>query len=213
MSQRTTNAARAQVRAASKSREARGASGGADGGEDDRRPDRTSGPVGVPAGPGMPARPGLRARLRYRFDLTLSRGSGALIGWLGLVTLGFVAITGLLLMAAVATSGGKINDNPDNSFIENSWRALMRTLDAGTVTGDQGWWIRAASLFITIAGIFIFSTLIGLIASVIDRAIESLRKGRGVVPEVGHTLVLGWSEKLHTIISELRIANENQHRS
>ncbi|MCW2924367.1 MAG: hypothetical protein JWM98_1771, partial [Thermoleophilia bacterium] len=42
---------------------------------------------------------------------------------------------------------------------------------------------------------------------------ESLRKGRGVVPEVGHTLVLGWSEKLHTIISELRIANENQHRS
>lgn len=155
------------------------------------------------------ARPGVGARIRYRFDLTLSRGSGALIGWLGLVTLVFVALTSLLLIAAIKGTDA----DQDASFIENSWDALMRTLDPGTVTGDDGWWYRIASLIITVVGIFIFSTLIGLIASVIDRTIENLRKGRGVVPEVGHTLVLGWSEKLHTIISELQVANENQRRS
>lgn len=153
--------------------------------------------------------PSLASRLRYRFDLTLSRGSGALIGWLGLVTLLFVVLTGFLLHAAISYTGTDEN----NSIVENSWQALMRTLDPGTVTGDDGWWYRSASLLITIAGIFIFSTLIGLIASVIDRSIEGLRKGRGVVPETGHTLVLGWSEKLHTIVSELQIANENQRRS
>ena len=146
--------------------------------------------------------------LRYRFDLTLSRGSGALIGWLGLVTLVFVMLTSVLLHAAISANSDQ--GVQDNSFIENSWRSLMRTLDPGTVTGDEGWWIRGASLFITIIGIFIFSTLIGLIASVIDRSIEGLRKGRGIVPETGHTLVLGWSEKLHTIISELEVANENR---
>jgi len=151
-------------------------------------------------------RPSFGARLRYRFDLTLSRGSGALIGWLAIVTLAFIVLTSFLLHGALSQTDGA----EKNNIVENSWRALMRTLDPGTVTGDQGWWFRAASLFITIVGIFIFSTLIGLIASVIDRAIESLRKGRGVVPEVDHTLILGWSEKLHTIISELEIANENQ---
>ena len=187
MSQRTTNAARAHVRAAKASRSTTGSSS-----SHHRR---------------APKRPGLGARLRYRFDLTLSRGSGALIGWLGLVTLVFVAVTGLLLHAAIESTADA--DRSDNTFVENTWQALMRTLDPGTVTGDEGWWFRGASLFITIIGIFIFSTLIGLIASVIDRAIESLRKGRGVVPEHGHTLVLGWSEKLHTIISELEVANEN----
>ncbi len=159
----------------------------------------------------MHQRVGWRARLRYRFDLTLSRGSGALIIWLGLVTAVFVVVTGLLLHAAIAHTGDETHGS--NTLLENSWQALMRTLDPGTVTGDDGWWYRSASLLITIVGIFIFSTLIGLIASVIDRAIEGLRKGRGVVPETEHTLVLGWSEKLHTIIAELEVANENRRHA
>ena len=205
MSQRSTNAARATANKAAATKAARQASAG-----------------GAPSS-GTPAhRPGKRAptpdpgwlaKLRYRFDLTLSRGSGALIGWLGLVTLVFVAITALLLHAAISATGSDNALVENDSFIENAWRSLMRTLDPGTVTGDDGWWIRGASLFITIVGIFIFSTLIGLIASVIDRTIEGLRKGRGVVPETDHTLILGWSEKLHTIIDELRIANESRRGS
>jgi hypothetical protein len=205
MSQRTTNAARAQARRSAASASARSANAPQLGPPEEPR-------RGISEPPPIP-RATLLTRLRYGFDLTLSRGSGALIGWLAVVTLVFVVITGLLLQAVARSTGDDATSGDAGSVIESSWDALMRTLDPGTVTGDEGWAWRAASLFITIVGIFIFSTLIGLIASVIDRTIEGLRKGRGIVPEHGHTVILGWSEKLHTIISELRIANANQRGS
>lgn len=149
--------------------------------------------------------PSVARRLRYQFDLTLSKGTGALIIWLGLVTATFVVLTGLILHL--------VTPGTTTSIIESSWDALMHTIDSGTVTADSGWGYRLIALGITLVGIFILSTLIGLIASLIDRTIENLRKGRGIVVERNHTIILGWSEKLHTIISELKIANANQHES
>jgi voltage-gated potassium channel Kch len=64
----------------------------------------------------------------------------------------------------------------------------------------------------TIVGIFIFSILIATISAAIDGIIENLRKGKSNVLESNHTLILGWSDKIFTIISELVIANENQHK-
>ena len=51
------------------------------------------------------------------------------------------------------------------SFIEGAWESLMRTMDAGTMGGDLGWSFRGVSLFVTIAGIFVFSALIGVLSS------------------------------------------------
>ncbi len=39
---------------------------------------------------------------------------------------------------------------------------------------------------------------------------DELRKGRSFVIEENHTLILGWSPNVFTIVSELVIANENQ---
>ena len=39
-----------------------------------------------------------------------------------------------------------------------------------------------------------------------------LRRGRSTVIESGHTLILGWSPRIHTVVSELCVANENQRR-
>ena len=39
---------------------------------------------------------------------------------------------------------------------------------------------------------------------------DDLRKGRSRIIESGHTLILGWSAQIFTILSELMIANENQ---
>lgn len=204
MSQRTTTEARA--RATRRNAQSTGANAGARGSAPRRpgeRGDGHSASLSTPAS----GRPNYGARIRYRFDLTLSKGSGALILWLALVSGVFVLITGTALMFVARYAHV---DDDANSLPESVWDALMRTLDPGTVTGDSTWPYRIAALLITFAGIFIFSTLIGLIASVIDRTIENLRKGRGIVAEKDHTLVLGWSEKLHTIISELRVANTNR---
>jgi hypothetical protein len=93
------------------------------------------------------------------------------------------------------------------------WLSLQRTLDAGTGGGDVGWPFRLISLGVTLGGIFVVTALIGLTANAIDRRIESLRKGRSIVIERGHTLILGWSSKLPTILTELIEANSNQARS
>jgi voltage-gated potassium channel Kch len=63
---------------------------------------------------------------------------------------------------------------------------------------------------VTLGGLFIVSTLIGVLASGISSKLDDLRKGHSFVVEKGHTLILGWSEKIFPIISELLIANENQ---
>ncbi len=163
----------------------------------------------APMGVSHPPHPFTAAtRLRYWFDLTLSRGSGAMILWLAAVTAAFVAVAGAGLYVVARHTDVR---ETASGVSEGIWDALMRTLDPGTVTGDDTAWIfRLLSLAITIVGIFIFSTLIGLISSVIDRLIDDLRKGRGIVVESGHTLILGWSDKAHMLIEELKVANASE---
>src|SRR4030095_3377032 len=96
------------------------------------------------------------------------------------------------------------------SFGEATWESLMRTLDSGTMGGDTGTGFRVVMLFVTLGGIFVVSALIGVLNNAIESQMERLRKGRSHVLETNHTLVLGWSAQIFTILNELMIANENQ---
>jgi hypothetical protein len=151
-------------------------------------------------------RPGPLDRLRYRFDASLARGPWVLIGWLGLVTLLFL----LLMAAVVALFGLGIADGESAGFFESFWQTMLRVFDPGTFSGDNGWALRLVMLAVTVAGIFVFTSLIGLIASSIDQRIAALGKGRSPVLETGHVLVLGWSARLFSVLSELIEANANQ---
>lgn len=147
-----------------------------------------------------------RQKLRYKFDNLMSKGTIALIGWLGLLSLLLVSIAGIVL----TISGFAQDDGSSLDFIEAAWESLMRTLDPGTMGGDTGWGFRLTMLGVTLGGIFIVSTLIGVLASGISNKLDELRKGHSFVVEKNHTLILGWSEKIFPIISELIIANSNQ---
>ena len=147
-------------------------------------------------------------RLRYAFDNTMSKGTSSLIMWLGLLSLIVVVGAGLIIMLFGIAPEGEESLN----FIEGAWRSMMRTLDPGTMGGDQGWSFRILEFFVTLGGILIISTLIGVISSGIENILSTLRKGRSFVIEENHTLILGWSPKVFTIISELVIANENQKK-
>lgn len=61
-------------------------------------------------------------------------------------------------------------------------------------------------------GILLVSILIGLITAGIEERLQQLRKGRSFVLEANHTIVLGWSPQIFTIVSELVKANANQRR-
>lgn len=144
-------------------------------------------------------------KLRYAFDNTMSKGAIALIGWLAVLSLLVVIIAAVIItILQVAPEG----EEP-MGFIEAVWRSLMRTLDPGTMGGDAGWGFRLIAFMVTLGGIFIISTLIGVLSSGIESKLEELRKGRSFVVEENHVLILGWSSKIFAIISELVIANEN----
>jgi voltage-gated potassium channel Kch len=153
----------------------------------------------------------LRQRLRYRFDNTMARGPVALIGWLFLVSvLMIVVITAVVIAAGLAPNlAGE--DGKEPGFLKVAWAGLMRTLDAGTMGGDQGSWpFLLLMLAVTLGGIFVVSILIGVLTTGIEGKLDELRKGRSFVAEQGHTVILGWSSQIFTIISELVQANANQ---
>jgi hypothetical protein len=59
---------------------------------------------------------------------------------------------------------------------------------------------RIVRFIATLVGIFVISILIGSISSGIDEKIDELKKGKSKVLETNHTLILGWSEKVFSII-------------
>ncbi|WP_029431195.1 hypothetical protein [Blastococcus sp. URHD0036] len=176
-----------------------------------RRSRMSSTPTPVPPGARRP-RPTLRPtsgqRLRYRFDNALSRGPAVVIGWLALLTLAIFVVAGLAFWAF--RMEGVNGEGPVPNPVEGIWQAMLRVVDAGTFAGDSSWPIRLLSFVVTLAGIFIAGSLIGLIANAVDQRIEGLRKGRSDVLETGHTVVLGWSPRIAAIVSELVVANASE---
>jgi len=155
-------------------------------------------------------KPSISERFRYWFDGYMSKGTIALVGLLALATFVFVLVIGTIV-AIVPALGPKGDD--DWSFGESLWASLLRTLDPGTMGGDQGVGFRASMLVITIGGLIVVASLIGIISGAFDAKVEELRKGRSRVLENEHTVILGWSQKVFPIISEIVIANESRGKS
>jgi voltage-gated potassium channel Kch len=153
-------------------------------------------------------KPGLGARLRYAFDKSMAKGTVALIGWLGLVSLVIIAIAGLFLAITNIAPAGE----EPMGFVEGTWASLMRTLDSGTMGGDAGWGFRLVMLTVTLAGIFVVSALIGVLSSGLESRLDQLRKGRSLVLERDHTIIFNWSPSIFDVIAELVIANESRRR-
>ncbi len=139
----------------------------------------------------------------------MSKGTIALIG--GLFALSVLVIVAI---SVVVTVSGTLRDNSETQgldFLQVMWRSLLRTLDPGTMGGDVGSVpFLFAMLAVTLGGIFIISTLIGVLSSGIEGKLADLRKGRSQALESGHTVVLGWSAQVFDIVAEIVEANSNK---
>ena len=146
----------------------------------------------------------LSERLRYAFDNFMSKGTLALLGGL------FVASA--IMIFAIAGLVRLTGSQPgDEGFLRLAWMGLLRTLDTGTMGGDEGGPLfLAAMLAVTLGGVFTVSTLIGILNNGLEDKLSELRKGRSRVVEENHTIILGWSDQVFAILSELIIANANQ---
>ncbi|MEG0019531.1 MAG: hypothetical protein RR728_03200, partial [Oscillospiraceae bacterium] len=147
----------------------------------------------------------LRARVQYQFDNIMSKGAVPLIMMLLGITAAVVVLIGLLAWLLDASVFGSLG----NSI----WQNLMHAIDAGTLAGlstENGAPFVALMTVTTVCGIFITSMLIGIINSGLESKFENLRRGNSKVIESGHTVILGFDNRIYKTISELVIANENR---
>jgi voltage-gated potassium channel Kch len=150
-----------------------------------------------------------RERVRYGFDNFMARGTIALVIGLFAISAMVILVVGVIVGIVDLARGDE--GGPGWDVPTAIWNALLRTLDPGTMGGDQGGpFFLLAMLFTTFAGLFIVSALIGIINTGLESKLGELRKGRSRVIEARHTVILGWSQQIFTVIEELAIANANQ---
>jgi len=148
--------------------------------------------------------PTFKQKFQYWFDNYMARGTGALITALFVLS----AVIIFMVAALVKITGSAPNNE---GLIELAWMGLLRTLDSGTMGGDTGnFFFLMMMLIVTFGGIFVVSALIGIINNGLEDKLDQLRKGRSVVLENDHTLILGWNPQIFTILSELILSNESR---
>ncbi|MEY4423180.1 MAG: hypothetical protein RLZZ258_283 [Actinomycetota bacterium] len=142
-------------------------------------------------------------RVRYAFDNSLSR-SGAFVGYV------FVALIVLSILMAIfvdfIAGTPLVNPAPEGSFIDKVWASFSIILDKAK---DATWGGRIISIFYWIITTAVTATIIGFVATSVGNAVAKLKKGKSPVIESGHTLILGWSNRVFPILKELAVANQN----
>ena len=151
----------------------------------------------------MSSKPSWRDRFSYWFDNALAHGPVILIGWLALGTTVLV-----LVMTAVSFLPGV---RPDGAGLkEVFWNILFQALTPNPFDVGSPTLFLLVMLVVTLGSLFMVSILIGTLTTTIEERLESLRRGRSKVLENDHTVILGWSQQIFTIISEIVTANENR---
>ncbi|MET7683456.1 NAD-binding lipoprotein [Streptomyces sp. NPDC005423] len=145
---------------------------------------------------GRQERTSLRHRTRYLFDRTLARSTGALLGWLALSCLAVVVPVSALLVwtdpGAPRSLSGRLTQ---------VWRTSAETLRLGAATGAP---LRMLlSVLLGLIALLCVSTVVGVVTTGLGDRLAELRRGRSRVVERDHTVVLGWSDQVFTVVAEV----------
>ncbi|KAL7085830.1 hypothetical protein ACP275_14G302300 [Erythranthe tilingii] len=140
----------------------------------------------------------LNKQLAYRVDVFLSVTPYAKPLALLVATLLLICVGGLSLFGVT-----------DGSLADSLWLSWTYVADSGNHANSEGLGPRLVSVSISFGGMLIFAMMLGLVSDAISEKFDSLRKGRSEVVEKNHTLILGWSNKLGSLLNQLAIANES----
>ncbi|WJZ88292.1 hypothetical protein VitviT2T_007607 [Vitis vinifera] len=140
----------------------------------------------------------LNKQLAYQVDAFLSvhpyaKPLALLVATLLLICLGGLALFGVTV----------------DSLADCLWLSWTYIADSGNHANSEGIGPRLVSVSISFGGMLIFAMMLGLVSDAISEKLDSLRKGRSEVVEQNHTLILGWSDKLGSLLNQLSIANES----
>jgi ion channel POLLUX/CASTOR len=158
----------------------------------------------------------LKHRFSYALERMMSKGSVAMIGTLAALCLFLV----LVMTAVVAVAGlAPATEGHRPGLVRDFFITGLHAVDPGAIAHEAigedvtSWRFLVAMLIVTLGGLLIISALIGVLATGLEERMRSMRKGRSPVLESGHTLILGWSTTIFTVIAELVLANESEERA
>lgn len=138
-----------------------------------------------------------RKRWFYWFDNTMARGTLALIGWLAVIcVIADIPISAILLRYDKHLKPTLVN------HLTAMWQYIGSTFKVGGQLGPPGYVL--TSVVGAVIALLFASTLVSLITAGVNKKIMDLRKGRSQVLETGHVVVVGWSDDVFGIVSELR---------
>lgn len=150
-------------------------------------------------------------RLQYGFDSVMARGTPALIGLLAAITLAMVGIVAIFLYLF---GGATREDGTPMGIGELVQAGIRYAFNTGDIWAERGPAVFIISMIlVSLGGMFILSTLIGILTTAIGGRIHELRKGRSIVLERGHIVVLGWSSQVYSVLHELAVANDDRKRA
>ncbi|KAG2602222.1 hypothetical protein PVAP13_5KG661300 [Panicum virgatum] len=140
----------------------------------------------------------LKKRIAYKVDVFFSGHPYAKLLALLLATIILIASGGIALYV-VSGSG----------FLEALWLSWTFVADSGNHADQVGLGPRIVSVSISSGGMLVFATMLGLVSDAISEKVDSWRKGKSEVIEINHILILGWSDKLGSLLKQLAIANKS----
>lgn len=148
----------------------------------------------------------LKAHLRYRLDDIFSRSSLSHFVLLVLLSL-IVVLIGMTayffgLFSPLNADVAGIETQIDRGLWDSLWWSLKHLIDPGFFEENYGATVPVAviSLLIAVMGMVIFGILIGFISTSMETRLAALQQGNSPVKENGHTLILGWSNKVVLIL-------------
>ena len=151
---------------------------------------------------------GLRGRLKYSFDNFMSRGGFSVFLALMCLFVGAIVIVAIFRFVANLIAPQDVTASLQDQW----WLSFLQIADGGSVAEDTGSNAvnRGVGVVALFLGMVLFSSLVAFITSQFEAMLSDLRKGRSDVVEEGHTLILGFGDRVLEIIRELVIANESE---
>jgi len=149
-----------------------------------------------------------RQRLRYTLDNFMSRGSTSIF-----VALLFTFLMGFLVMVSIRLIANVISpDDTLSSWLEIPWRVYVAVMEgsAAETDGDSNWLAKLTSILGVMVGLILFSSMVAFITSIFEAKLDELRRGRSIVLEENHTLILGFGDRILEVIRELIEANDSE---
>lgn len=138
----------------------------------------------------------------------MSRGSSSIfLALLGLFLIGFLIMVVVRLIA-----NALVPDETLSSWGEIPWRVYVAVMEgsAAETDGDSNWIAKLTSIFAVMVGLILFSSMVAFITSVFEAKLDELRRGRSLVLETDHTLILGFGDRILEVVRELIEANESE---